>query len=581
MSKLNVDQKTILAYLEDNNRQYLIPDYQRPYAWGKEECLELWNDLELFTLPNLNDGENSFKSTDEYFLGAIVTYIEDNKVIIIDGQQRITTLMLFLRAFYESSEGVKDDENNSVASVRNTIAQCIWNTGEERNQRLAVKLDSEAVSDEDREELYTILNTGKTKSTFKSQYAENYCFFLKKIEEFKQHNPLNFRKFPNRVISNCVICTIEADTQDTALRIFSTLNDRGMPLSDSDIFKAQLYKFYTSIKKKDYFVTKWKNLEEICEKIDTTIDELFNKYMYYTRSLDLNKNTSMESVRSFFEKNNYGLLKQEKTFEEILSIAYFWQNIYSQNTDYFTTDTLKLLSILNASPNILPSQFISVYYLANKDTEGKIDSITLNNALEQTIACTLLYSICKPGLAYLRFPMFDSMIKIIQGEKNIDFSNYAISIQEIKFQFDKFKEQKNLAVKFFLTWWMYQNPRQRLVPTNLRFAIEHIIPKNRQGDLELLSDKTYVEQIGNKTLLENGINIRASDNRFKDKILYYIGNKQVEQPRTINENLYDYARDAKNYGKESYTEKDIIERNNQMLDKLIKYLRLYGLVKEG
>lgn len=60
---------------------------------------------------------------------------------------------------------------------------------------------------------------------------------------------------------------IEAESQDTALRIFSTLNDRGKPLSDTDIFKAQFYKFYSEKNKKEEFIKCWKLLENICNKI--------------------------------------------------------------------------------------------------------------------------------------------------------------------------------------------------------------------------------------------------------------------------------------------------------------------------
>lgn len=67
-------------------------------------------------------------------------------------------------------------------------------------------------------------------------------------------------------MNNCILLPIEAESQDTALRIFSTLNDRGMPLSDSDIFKAQFYKFYTGKGEKDAFIKRWKELEELTEK---------------------------------------------------------------------------------------------------------------------------------------------------------------------------------------------------------------------------------------------------------------------------------------------------------------------------
>lgn len=73
-----------------------------------------------------------------------------------------------------------------------------------------------------------------------------------------------FSYFPIRILNNCILLPIEADNQNTALRIFSTLNDRGLPLSDADIFKAQFYKYYKQKGKKDEFINKWKDLESLC-----------------------------------------------------------------------------------------------------------------------------------------------------------------------------------------------------------------------------------------------------------------------------------------------------------------------------
>ena len=79
----------------------------------------------------------------------------------------------------------------------------------------------------------------------KSKYAVNYRFFQKQINEFLQKYPSYFSYLPTRILNNCILLPIEAESQDTALRIFSILNDRGLPLSDADIFKAQFYKYYT------------------------------------------------------------------------------------------------------------------------------------------------------------------------------------------------------------------------------------------------------------------------------------------------------------------------------------------------
>ena len=71
MSKLNVDQKTIKDLFQDKKADFLIPDYQRPYAWGETECQTLWDDIFSFAIPD--EGRVEFDSNSEYFLGPIVT----------------------------------------------------------------------------------------------------------------------------------------------------------------------------------------------------------------------------------------------------------------------------------------------------------------------------------------------------------------------------------------------------------------------------------------------------------------------------------------------------------------------------
>ena len=77
MSKLSIDQRNIKALFQDRKSDFLIPDYQRPYAWDESKCETLWEDLFAFALPG--DNIENFNEDDEYFLGPIVTYQNDNK----------------------------------------------------------------------------------------------------------------------------------------------------------------------------------------------------------------------------------------------------------------------------------------------------------------------------------------------------------------------------------------------------------------------------------------------------------------------------------------------------------------------
>ena len=221
MSKLNIDQQTIKELFSNKRSDFIIPDYQRPYAWEETECQTLWDDIFMFAFPE-NDYTKFDSDNDEYFLGPIVTFKNDaGKLEIIDGQQRLTTLMLLLRAFYSKFGNMKDPY---AVKTSEDISTCIWKTNEfGQPDKNKLKIDSEVSTDDDKEEFLTILKTGLIDVNRKSRYARTYRFFQDKINEFLQEYPAYFAYLPTRILNNCILLPIEAESQDTALRIFSTL----------------------------------------------------------------------------------------------------------------------------------------------------------------------------------------------------------------------------------------------------------------------------------------------------------------------------------------------------------------------
>ena len=119
MPELHVSKKTIgKLFSEMQGKKFIIPDYQRPYKWNIEKCETLWNDIENFTVTEGQTGS-------DYFLGTIVSYVNDDKdQEIIDGQQRITSFFLLLRAFFRKLENMTEDED--VIGLKNQLAPCIW-----------------------------------------------------------------------------------------------------------------------------------------------------------------------------------------------------------------------------------------------------------------------------------------------------------------------------------------------------------------------------------------------------------------------------------------------------------------------
>jgi uncharacterized protein with ParB-like and HNH nuclease domain len=445
MSNLNVDQKTIKLLFSDNKSDFLIPDYQRPYAWEDEQCQTLWDDIFSFAFPG--EDYEKFNDNDEYFLGPIVTFKNaNNKLEVIDGQQRLTTLMLLLRAFYDKFTSMKDENSKKT---REMISQCIWKTdafGIPDTNKL--KINSEVATDNDKEEFLEILKTGTVGKEQKSNYANNFRFFQKKIDEFLSAFAAYLPYLPARILNNCILLPIDADSQDTALRIFSTLNDRGLPLSDADIFKAQFYKFYSDKGEKDSFIEAWKDLEEICEKIfhpttGTPMDELFTRYMYYERAKQGNKSSTTEALRKFYEKDydkgkdKYSLLKKDETFNNLKILLNFWQDVSNQNNDRFSDKTLRKLFVLNYAPNGMWYYFVSVYFMHNKDANEKLDEKKFEDFLTKIIAFIWTYAVINPGVNALRTPVFAEMVNIV-NDKSVNFADFKFDANNIKITFDNY-----------------------------------------------------------------------------------------------------------------------------------------------
>lgn len=573
MSKLNIDQQTIKELFSNKKSDFLIPDYQRPYAWGEAECQTLWDDIFAFAFPE-ND-YSRFKSDEyEYFLGPIVTFKNQyNKLEIIDGQQRLTTLMLLLRAFFSKFGNMKDA---NAISTSEDIAKCIWKTDEFGNpDKNRLKIDSEVSTDDDKEEFLSILKTGNVDSAQKSRYAKTYRFFQEKINEFLSEYPSYFAYLPTRILNNCILLPIEAESQDTALRIFSTLNDRGKPLSDTDIFKAQFYKFYSDQGRKEEFIKRWKELELICEDIfdapsGSPMDELFTRYMYYERAKQGIKITTTEALRKFYEKDKYAILKREETLDNLETLAQFWKSVLSQDDIIFSDKILRRLAVLNYAPNGMWTYLVSVYFMQYKDENNMLEEQAFYEFLDKITAFIWMYAFMRPGVNALRSPAYPEMIEIV-NDRVVDFEEYRFDADAVRNAIENYAFTNGRPItKSMLAWWVYHDEKQQLISLDVALEIEHVFSRKRQENEGSLTDKNNLESLGNKILLEKNINIRASDYRFSDKKKYYNGftnDKGKYKAGTQNAELVMMAKQ-----KDDFCEKDIVVRKKAIIDAFIGYL---------
>ncbi len=487
--------------------------------------------------------------------------------------------MLILRAFYDKFANMQD--KNSILT-RDRIEKCIWKTDTFGTaDKNTLKIDSEVATDNDKEEFLELLRTGIVKQGSKSQYVLNYQFFQKKIDDFLQAFPSFFPYLPARILGNCILLPIEAESQDTALRIFSTLNDRGLPLSDADIFKAQFYKYYGTLGNKDEFISEWKKLEEITSAVfkpitGTPMDELFARYMYFLRAKEGNKSSTTEALRKFYERKKYQYLKQSHTIDELKALSLFWESVSDQDKNRFSENILKKFFVLNYAPNGMWQHITSVYFLQNRTDDGMLEDTKFCKFLDKITAFIFAYAITNPGVNALRTPVYDEMVNLVKGGE-VTFSKYKFNSAQARTSFENyvFTNQRN-ATRSIITWYAYTFPKQQVLGLNEIFHLEHIYSKKRQEMEGGLKTESNLDSLGNKVLLESSINIKASDYRFEDKKKIYSGEQRrgnYKEPSKISEI-------AELIGYDEFEEKQVIDRNKNILDKFFEFLQAEDLIAQ-
>ena len=131
--------------------------------------------------------------------------------------------------------------------------------------------------------------------------------------------------------------------------------------------------------------------------------------------------------------------------------------------------------------------------------------------------------------------------------------------------------------KSMLTWWAFSNEQQPLMPLETTLEIEHIFAKKRQEVENSLVDKKNLEVLGNKSLLEKRINIRASDYRFSDKIKYYQGFTNAKGQAKNGTMIIELKEILSQ--KMDFSEKDIESRNENIINSFVDYLKQNDLIR--
>ncbi len=554
---IEVNKQSVKQLLETGKANpFVIPEYQRPYAWEYDQVETLFEDLWEFTS---NGGGTESKST--YFLGSVVSFENpDGEQEIIDGQQRITSLFLLLRAIYTKLKQ-SDSPTKEATNFIKQIEPAIWRTNKLTGEvdYSNILLESRVMNNEGNEILRNILMSGTVQANAKDNYSKNYKRFLELFENAASADPLKIYEFIYTLLNQAILLPITADTQDTALTIFSTLNDRGLPLSDADIFKAKIYNNMSTEEEKKTFIDSWKELDESASNVSESIQQLFYYYMFFLRAKEGDTKTTTPGLRKYYAEKKFEKLRNPILMEDLKTILNIW-NVVNNGEEIEESwsknkEIKQMLDILTSYPNEFWKYPVVIYYLAHRDDDGfEVNFLTFLRKLSVELLTKYLMT---PTINAVKADILKLNASIISTAKPVfDFKEVTdVSLNT------RIKSPHRNTVRMLLKLLAYSKQNE-LLPE--KWEIEHILPQKWQNTYfpnigeDVIKEK--IEHIGNKVPFEKKLNIVASNGYFGKKKKEYTQSKIV-----ITKDLINHTGDEWNLD-------DIGERDTRVSDEIINII---------
>lgn len=496
----------------NGNKQFLIPVYQRYYSWEIEQCKRLWNDI-----VNMQK-----KRKMGHFVGSIVNIAEQamptgvQKYMIIDGQQRITTLTLLLLALRDYAIAHPEDTTINSKRIDNMLLKNEYEVGNERYKLL--------LTETDRDILICLVEKKPIPDNAKSKLLDNYKFFVGKIADMEL--------FPAEVyesIGKLQIVNITLDrTVDDAQAIFESLNSTGKELSESDLIRNYVLMGLEPSEQTYVYVHLWRPMEQlfVYETQDSVMDSFFRHYLTMKLTRIPKQGRVYEEFKLYHLNCEFDSIRE--LCQDLLTYATYYTNIVFKRS---SNPELKKLyeDIIDLRMEVSYPFLLKAH---NDCTEGVISDENLKEILRLCISYVLRRSICD-------IPT-NSMNKTFATLRNsIRPDDYMNSFKAFFVMQDTYKEfpDNDKFTAAFMSRDIYNMRTRNYILSRLEnfgnkasiiienYTIEHIMPQNTNLSIEWQRDlgtnwrelqKTYIHTIGNLTL--TAYNSEMNDRPFMEKL---------------------------------------------------------------
>jgi uncharacterized protein with ParB-like and HNH nuclease domain len=565
---------TISEVFLNGDPLYKIPNYQRPYSWKDEQVEKLWDDI--YTAFSNNNENPEIDSN--YFLGSLIVVPQgDGFEDVVDGQQRLTTLMILfnvVKALFPNINKEIDAVSNPFVIKIGKIRNCINNTNDLTRLRLYTHsshqnefennvINCDNFSQIKRPGLNDISNSPKYK------FINTSVIFYEKLSVLSEGEA---GKFINYLFNQVKIIKISCSNRAFAIKLFQVLNDRGLDLSAADLIKSILLSNIKDDLKHNQFMADWQSVEEATESLDTDLTDLFTFYQYYLIGKNPKKSLVDELESEFKGKDSNRIISDFKRFVNIYKEVLFDEQGDKLIYSYWYLPwgvywkTILLTAIHSEYPELqrLKLSLIRFYYL------NWIAGKTLT-AIKQTSFNVIGAIKDKKSMDEIEI-IFNQRLTpeiISNALKNLSGNVYSQAWVKPLYLMVEYK-QTDLQFTTYIIW-------------DRSLQLEHILPQSYNSQEEWNHfDQRIAEKLlhsaGNLSLLSSKKNIEAQNYSFIEKINIYSGkgrnntkNDGITSFRVSQKIVDDY--NANKYNK-SWNVLAIIDRYNWFIDEVGKILAI-------
>lgn len=505
-------QGSVIAnFLGQNGRQYKIPVYQRNYEWSWEQCDKLFEDVVIAGQRN-----------QLHFCGSIVFKpiaptkgIGNN--IVIDGQQRLTTIYILLKAL---SDMAQNDSEKMLpqGAIFNTDQYNQFQLDETSKMKLKPAKDNN-------DQLLNLIYDKHDKIDTSCEIYRNYEHFCDLIRE-KQSEGITVSDI-YRGIGLLTVAVIQLDDNDNAQEIFERINSTGIPLSLSD--KIRNFVLMTEVDQDRLYESYWLKAEQLLSR--DQLEGFFLDYLNFKMDGFTKESTAYDDFKALYARGRY---TNETMLGEILHYAQQYHAFYCGDKLRLSDEANQLLDSLRKLNQT--TVYIFLFSVFDDFDTGVIDDETLCKVLRLLLNYSIRRLICEVGSNSLR-----GLYKTLYGRvfnRPENKANYYDAIVSFLLQMTSkdvmpsdaefiaaLKERnlyrKNALCKYLLV--AIENQGKEQIKTDA-LTIEHIMPQNKNlstvwqrmlgSDWELVRER-YLHTLGNLTL--TGYNSELGDLPFTEK----------------------------------------------------------------